>query len=240
MAQKNFQPKVVLGVAAHADDLDFCMAGTITKWAAEGAEIYYMILTNGDRGTADPAMNPKQLAKTRRAEQRAAAQLLGVKDVLFGNYKDCSLLCDDNVRRDIVRAIRRVKPDTVLTIDPSLLYNAEWGYINHPDHRAAGQATLDAVYPLARDHLSFPELMKREKLEPHKVNRILLWNFDGCNYSVDISDYIGVKQTAMAAHTSQVGNAEGVRDLIRDQAATLGKAAGVQFAESFVRIEIKP
>lgn len=237
--QPELHPKIVLAVAAHADDIDFCMAGTIAKWAAEGAEIYYLILTGGDRGSSDTSVKPKQLIKTRQAEQREAAQLLGVKEVIFCKYKDCQLKCDQDVTRDIVRAIRHLKPDTVMTIDPSLLYNAETGYINHPDHRAAGQATLDAVYPMARDHLSFPELLRKEHLAPHKVRHILLWNFDSCNYSVDISNYLAKKQAAMAAHTSQVKDVTAVKTVIEDHAKLFGAKVGLKYAESFVLINVR-
>jgi LmbE family N-acetylglucosaminyl deacetylase len=198
-----------------------------------------LILTNGNRGTADHSVKPKQLAKTRQQEQREAAQLLGVRDVFFCDYDDCALECCDKVRRDIVRYIRKLRPDTVMTIDPTMVYSARWGYINHPDHRQAGQATIDAVYPLARDHLSFPELLRRDKLQTHKVDTLLLLNFENYNYSVDISDFIEQKQSAMLAHTSQISDSDTIRQTIHDQAAYFGQQAGITYAEPYMRISIQ-
>ena len=232
-------PKVVLGVAAHPDDLDFCMAGTVAKWADAGAEVYYLILTNGDKGTDDDTVKQAQLAETRRAEQRAAARLLGVKDVFFCNYPDAQLEATMAVKRDIVRVIRTVKPEVLMTIDPAMLYNVEQGYINHPDHRAAGQAALDAAFPLARDCMSFPELLHDEHLDLHKTKTVLLMNFDTHNYSVDISKYIDKKMEALAAHASQMPNLAAVQQRLRQFAALRGSACGAEYAECFIRIDIQ-
>src|SRR3989344_3187826 len=177
MENNSLKPKKVLGVAAHPDDLDFGMSGTIAKWTARGAEAYYLILTDGSKGSADKNMSPEDLVKMRQDEQREAAKILGVDEVFFLNYEDGCLVCDKQLKRDIARVIRKVKPEVIMTFDPTLVYSAKRGIINHPDHRAAGQATLDACFPLARDHLSFPELLA-EGLEPHATPTILLMNFD--------------------------------------------------------------
>lgn len=232
-------PKIVLGVAAHPDDLDFGMSGAVAKWASQGVQIYYLILTNGARGTADKSADPSKLTKIRRREQRNAAEKLGVTEVFFCDYEDCTLTVCPEVTRDIVRYIRKLKPDVVMTMDPGMLYNTELGMINHPDHRAAGQATLDAVYPCARDHLSFPELSQDDQLPPHKVSNVLLLNFNEQNYYIDISDYIEMKITALAAHVSQISDLEHVELLIRNIAEAKGSDIGVHYAEAFVRIDIK-
>src|SRR5437763_5422245 len=157
----------VLVVMAHPDDAEFGCGGTIARWAAAGKQINYVLCTSGDKGSNDPSVSPFQLAKTRRAEQVNAAHALGARDVAFLSYEDGTLMNTIALRRDIVREIRRFKPDVVICQDPTTRWSAQ-GYLNHPDHRAAGDATLDAVYPSARDPHVSPELLC-EGFEPHKV-----------------------------------------------------------------------
>lgn len=232
------KPSVVLGVAAHPDDLEFGAAGTIAKFIAEGAKGYYLILTNANKGTSDRSMEPARLTEIRREEQRQAGKTLGLTDVFFCDYDDGYLECSLEVKRDICRVIRTVKPDVVVAWDPSSLYSSERGFINHPDHRAAGQAALDAVYPLARDHLAFPELLT-EGLEPHEVATMLLLNLDHPNYSVDISGYIETKLRALGAHASQVPDPNATFTMLRGWAKALGSKVGAQYAEGFVRIDVR-
>ncbi|MDB5181795.1 MAG: putative deacetylase [Candidatus Saccharibacteria bacterium] len=231
-------PKIVLGVAAHPDDLDFGAAGTIAYWASRGARVYYLILTNGNKGSEDLSAKPEDLTELRRNEQRAAAKILGVADVFFCDYEDGCLMVSMDVKRDIARVIRKVRPDTVITMDPGMLYDVERGFINHPDHRAAGQATLDALYPLARDHMSFPELFHNEGLAPHKVATVLLTNFQQQNCYIDISDTFDKKIQALAAHASQIPGLPTVEQMMRDFAGRLGQDVGVRYAEGFIRIDI--
>lgn len=240
MQQQDFpelQPKVVLGIAAHADDLDFGVAGTIAKFAAQGAEVHYLIVTDGSKGSSDYDMSTVELAKMRQDEQRNALKALGGKEVHFLGYPDGELEVTMDVKRDIVRVIRSVKPDVVITWDPSVIYSSSRGFVNHPDHRACGQAALDAVYPLARDHMSFPELFA-EGYEPHKTKTALLMNFDTANYYVDITDTLEKKFEALKAHASQVPNFAEMRERFTEFAAMSGKEAGFKYAESFVRLDI--
>lgn len=232
-------PEVVLGVAAHPDDLDFGSAGTVAAWAAKGAEIYYLVLTNGNKGSADLGADPAALTETRRAEQREAARILGVRDVFFCDYEDGCLACDMDVKRDIARVIRKVRPDAVICMDPTMVYDVQRGFINHPDHRAAGQAALDAVYPLARDHLSIPELYKEEGLQPHNVAVVYLINFQNQNTFIDITDTFEMKMQALAAHGSQIPDLGNTEALMRDVAETAGKKCGVRLAEGFLRIDVR-
>lgn len=230
-------PKVVLGVAAHPDDLDFSAAGTMAAFAKQGASVHYLILTDGGKGTADKSLTSEQLIKMRQDEQRAAAAAVGCHDVEFLTYTDGCLEVTLDVKRDIARTIRRVKPDVVITMDPTMVYSVERGFINHPDHRAVGQATLDAVFPLARDHLSFPELLD-EGLEPHKVPTVLLTNFEKNDYCVDISGTIEQKMAALAAHRSQIQDIPATQSRMRELAHKLGEQAGHDYAECFVRIDL--
>jgi len=231
------QPQVILGVVAHPDDLEFGMAGTVAKYIAEGARGYYYILTTADKGSSDRHMQPDTLRDIRRAEQRAAGEILGLSDVFFGDYEDGGLEVTKAVKRDIVRVIRTVKPDVVFTMDPTMVYDVERGFVNHPDHRAAGQATLDAVYPLARDHLSFPELLA-EGLEPHKVATLLLTHFGKENFYVDISAYLDTKLQALTAHASQLSDPAATADMVKAWATRLGAKVGAPYAEGFVRIDV--
>lgn len=231
------EAKVALGIAAHPDDLDFSAGGTMALLASAGVSVYYLILTDGGKGSPDPGMPTKELVATRQAEQRAAAQALGVKDVFFLAYEDGLLEVTPHLKRDIVRHIRKLKPEVVLAFDPTMLYDAKRGFINHTDHRACGQAVLDAVYPLARDYLSFPEL-RAQGLQPHKVATVLLSNFEKHNYAVDISSTIEQKMQSIAAHTSQLANPQASLDEQRQQAAADGKMYSYGYAELFVRIDI--
>lgn len=224
-------------MGAHPDDIDFGSGGTMAKFAAEGADVYYLQVTDGSRGTADRTIQPAQLAAIRQQEQRAACAAIGGKEVFFLNHTDGALEVTQELKAEIVKIIRQLKPDVVITMDPSMIYSQERGFINHPDHRAAGQATLDAVFPLARDHLSFPELLTAG-YEPHKVKTVLLTNFDRRNFYVDTSDSLDKKFAALKAHSSQISDFEGMKKRFTEMAATLGKEAGCDYAEGFIRLDV--
>jgi len=232
------KPQVVLGIAAHADDLDYYAGGSMAAFAEQGATVYYFILTDGSKGSADRAMTPERLRDIRREEQRNAAKIVGAADVFFGDYPDGLLENTTAVKRDVVKIIRQVKPDVVVTLDPAVLYIPEQHLINHPDHRAAGQATLDAVYPLARDHMTFPELLA-DGYEPHETKTVLLAAFDpqNANFAVDISGTIERKIEALGAHASQLS----IQEMKEAQHASAAQAAakyGCAYAEPFIRIDI--
>jgi LmbE family N-acetylglucosaminyl deacetylase len=141
------------------------------------------------------------------------------------------------LKKDIVREIRTIKPDVVVTMDPSMLYSAQRGFINHPDHRAAGQAALDAVFPLARDHLSFPELYS-QGYQPHKTKTVLLTNFEKGNYYVDTSGTFAKKEAALKEHASQIHDIGKTMDRMKNMASMIGEKAGYKLAESFIRIDV--
>jgi len=234
----DYEPKVVLAVGAHPDDIDFGASGSLARWAKAGARVEYLIITDGSKGTDDRSLTGSQLTEVRQAEQRNAAATLGAQNVTFLNYEDGALEVTLALKKDIVRIIRTVRPDTVIVMDPSMVYSSAYGFINHPDHRAAGQATLDAVYPLARDHLSFPELLDQAHLEPHKVAHVLLMNFDAQNFFVDITETLEFKLLALSQHVSQLPNQSATFAMIRERAASTGALAGVKFAESFIRLDL--
>jgi LmbE family N-acetylglucosaminyl deacetylase len=232
-----FTPKIVLAVGAHPDDIDFGASGSVAKWAKDGAEVHYLVITDGGKGSADPTMTTEKLIAVRQQEQRDAIAALGAKEAHFFAYEDGILEVTLGLKKDIVRLIRQIKPDTIVVMDPTMIYISDINFINHPDHRAAGQATLDAIFPLARDHLSFPDLYLEEKLEPHKVAHVLLINLERENYFVDISDTLELKLEGLKRHASQVGDMYIMQDRVKQRAAKLGAHTGTAYAEGFIRID---
>ena len=211
--QQSAGPGRVAVIVAHPDDAEFGCAGTVARWAAEGHEVHYVLLTSGDKGSADPNVTPEQLVATREAEQRAACEVLGVCDVHFLRRKDATLVPDLDLRRDLTRIIRQIRPDIVICQDPTAWFMGT-SYLNHPDHRAAGTATLDAIYPSARDRMTFPELLAAG-LEPHNVHEVYLTGTQVADIFIDISDYLDTKIAALKAHASQVADWD-PSDMVRD------------------------
>ena len=224
---------VVLGVFAHPDDLDVGAGGTFAKWAKSGAKCYYLVCTNGSRGSQDPKISGKRLVETRRKEQKAASRILGLKDIHFLNYNDTELVPDRRLKKDIVYYIRKIKPDIVVTTDPTFIYS-KGGFINHSDHRAAGLATIDAIYPLAKNAFTFNEFEK-EGLRPHRVKSLYLINFENGNEFVDISSTMEQKIRAIKQHKTQAVSSNTER--FRAMNSMMGKKAGYKYAESFVKID---
>lgn len=224
----------VLGIAAHPDDLEFGASGAFAKWARSGASCYYLICTDGGKGSDHSQMTERALARIRKQEQLKAGRILGLKGVFFLKHKDTELTPDLTLKREIVRFIRKLRPDIVVAIDPTVVYSKS-GFVNHTDHRAAGIATIDAVYPLARDRLAFKDLEK-EGLRPHRVKHVYLINFDGGSEIVDISKTIDLKLRALAAHESQVSG----KDLgwVKRMARTVGRPKRYRYAERFVKLEL--
>ena len=190
-----------LVVAAHPDDADFGAAGTAALLARAGWEVRYLVVTDGSKGSDDPAITQPQLIAMRQQEQRDAAVILGVRDVRFLGHTDGELVWSHALIGEIVREIREFRPYAVYTHDPEavIIGNA---FVSHSDHRATGLATVDAVYPAARDRLNFPEQVA-EGLEPHKVRELYIFGGNESNFSVDVTDAIETKIAAMVAHTSQ-------------------------------------
>jgi len=217
---------------AHPDDAEFGCGGSVARWVKEGKEVTYVILTNGDKGSGDRSMTSERLAKIRQEEQRNAALTLGVQRVEFLGYPDGELEDTREVRRAVTAEIRRWRPDLLVTQNPYRTTNL---YASHRDHRIAAGVALDCVYPLARDHLSFPELLA-QGLEPHKVREVYLMWWENPEVVVDISDTMDLKLKALACHASQMGDFASVEARVRERSAQLGKAKGFAYAESFNRI----
>ncbi len=220
----------IMVVAAHPDDAEFGAAGTIARWIREGKKAVYVICTNGDKGTSDFSIRPDALAKLRQAEQIAAARTIGVNEVVFLNYRDQELEDTPALRKDIVRQIRIFRPHTLMTSDP---YRR---YIWHRDHRIAGQVTLDAIYPYARDILAYPDLA-REGIMPHKVAEVLTWGSDDPNYYSDITGTFELKIAALKCHRSQVGERPDLAERLRARYRAMAEGQPFELAEAFHRVE---
>lgn len=231
------KPKVVLAIGAHPDDIDVTSSGSLAKYAADGAKVYYLIVTDGGNGTNDREIDPGKLQDMRKEEQDKAAEIIKAQPPMYLNFTDGSLEPTMEVKKAIVKIIRQTKPELVITMDPLNFYSVDRGMINHPDHRAVGEATLGAVFPLARDHLAFPDLLK-EGLDVHKVKTVLLTSFEGVNYFEDITDFIDQKIEALKAHGSQFGDAEMVSTNIKNWNKANGQLAGYDYAEAFKRIDL--
>jgi LmbE family N-acetylglucosaminyl deacetylase len=220
-------------VTPHPDDAEYGVAGTVARWVQEGKQIVYVVCTNGDKGTSDANMEPEELAKIREKEQMAAAKVLGVTEVIFLRYPDQSLEDTPEFRKALVRLMRMYKPEVMVTADP---YRR---YIWHRDHRITGQVTLDAIFPYARDPLSYPDLMK-EGFYPHKVREILLWGSENFNYKSNITDTFHLKLAALRCHESQVGHIplQELEEWLRERHGKMAEGEEFQLAEAFHRAEM--
>ncbi|MGH8979941.1 MAG: PIG-L deacetylase family protein [Acidimicrobiales bacterium] len=237
----------VLVVTAHPDDVDFGAAGTVAAFTASGVAVAYCIVTDGDAGGEDRTMPRHEMAAIRREEQRAAAAAVGVHDVTFLGYPDGRLEPTIEVRRDVTRVIRRVRPQRVVTQSPE----RDWGRIfaSHPDHLAAGEAATCAVYPDARNPFAHPELLE-DGLEPHVVDELWLMAAPAAvlpepGRAAPVATTVAVeidldrKLDALACHRSQVGEVAGLRDRLADWGSRVASDAGLPdgaFAESFRRV----
>lgn len=227
-------PQRVLGVFAHPDDPEFFAGATFARLAAEGAAVTFVLGTSGDKGTADEAMTSEKLAAIREAEERAAAAALGVPEVIFLRFPDSLLQPNLELREAITRVIRQQRPELVITCDPAMYYRAA-GSLNHPDHRAIGEATLDAIYPTARDRLIFPE-HEQQGLAPHKVKLLYIAGAPQPNFRVEVTDHLDAKIRALAEHRSQISDINRIAEMIRKY--TRDEENGRHY-EDFLRVELR-
>ena len=226
--------KRVLVITAHPDDSEFGAGGTVARLVREDRQVSYCIVTNGNKGSSDRTMTPERLAGIRQEEQRNAARVLGVDTVDFLGFPDCEVENTRESRMAVTAAIRRHRPDLLIIQNPNRTRNLG---ASHRDHRITAGIALDCVYPLARDHMAFPELMA-QGLEPHKVKEVWMMWWESPEVVVDITDTIDFKIKALACHASQLSDMAAVEKRVRDRAAQIGKARGYAFAEGFDRIAI--
>lgn len=230
MNASDYVPQRAMVIVAHPDDIEFGCAGTVARWVRGGAEVCYVVCTSGDAGIADPTLTRAQAAAIREAEQRAAADLVGVHEVVFLREPDGVVVNTLDLRKALVREIRRFKPEVVVTMDPTVLY-VGGEYINHPDHRAVGTAAVDAVFPAAGQPHVFEELAG-EGLAPHKVRKVYVIGFSEGETVVDIADTFDLKLAALRAHASQMGDWD-PEPRLREWAGRTGEGHAVALAEGF-------
>jgi LmbE family N-acetylglucosaminyl deacetylase len=225
-----------LVIFSHPDDAEFSAASTIALLTRSGTRVDYVVTTDGGKGTEDPVVTPAQLTATREAEQRAAADKLGVTEIVHLGYPDGYLTPSLDLRRDIVRQIRRFRPDLVIAQNPIRRQDGN-PFIGHPDHLATGEATLAAVYPAARDRLNFPELID-EGLEPWKVRQVLVSGVENPNLFLDVSSTFEQGLEALFCHASQISDRAEAEEGARERAMERGQMAGLALASAFLSIVI--
>jgi LmbE family N-acetylglucosaminyl deacetylase len=199
-------PKDILVILAHPDDPEFFLGATIARWIKAGHTVRYVLLTQGDKGAEDGKLTMEEICRIRREEQVNAAGLLGVKSVDFMDYQDGYLVPDLEMRKKVVRCIRQYQPQILVTCDPSNLFPNEH-YVNHPDHRYAGQVVIDAVFPAAGNRFFFPELLD-EGYEPHEVEEVWMSLTNTPNVRMDVTDFWDIKLKSLKHHVSQIGDPE--------------------------------
>ena len=234
-----FKNKVVLAIGAHPDDIEYGCGATLAKLSKLGATVYFGVSTDGNRGSRQTKIGKQELIQLRHQEQLNAAQVVGAKEVFFLEEEDGNLVADIKFKEKVVKLIRKLKPDLIFTHDPTWYYHIRddgSAMVNHTDHRACGEAVLDAVYPLARDLQSFPDHID-EGLEPHTVPELYLFNFYDPNFVFDVEDFIETKIASVAAHKSQIDDLDGVRNWITNRAKNLGEKNNLNLAEGFIKLE---
>ena len=226
-------------VIAHADDAEYGCSGTIAKLCAEGWEMTYVLCTDGSKGSSDREITEEELVALRREEQINAGKVLGLRDVSFLGYPDGYLEPTLDVRRDIAREIRRYKPDVLICQYPLRVLDGGWG-VGHPDHLAAGEAALAAVFPTARDHMTFPELLE-EGFEPHKVAEVWIMGHPDPDVRIDVTDHMETAVKALAEHHTQTGGRPYQELLPRMQEWRRrgSEGTGMLYSESFKKIQFR-
>lgn len=226
-------PCDILTIIAHPDDAEFGAAGSIAAWTAEGKTVVYVVCTGGGKGTSDRKVSPADLERIRQQEQRAAASVLGVSEVVFLGMEDQGLEETREFRETLVRLIRRYRPEKVISSDP---YRR---YLWHRDHRIVGQVVMDALFPYARDHLAYPDLLE-EGLEPHKVQEALFFGTDEVNHWIDISDTFEIKLEALICHATQIRELkmDNLESWLRARCRRLAEGSDFTLAEAFHRVKL--
>jgi len=226
-------PCDILTIIAHPDDAEFGAAGSIAAWTAEGKTVVYVVCTGGGKGTSDRNVSPADLERIRQQEQRAAASVLGVSEVVFLGMEDQGLEETREFRETLVRLIRRYRPEKVISSDP---YRR---YLWHRDHRIVGQVVMDALFPYARDHLAYPDLLE-EGLEPHKVKEALFFGTDEVNHWIDISDTFEIKLEALICHATQIRElrVDNLESWLRARCRRLAEGSDFTLAEAFHRVKL--
>lgn len=231
------EPQTILFIFAHPDDPEFFCGASIARWASQGHALHYCLLTRGDKGVKDLSADPLALAREREHEQRCAADHLGVQGLVFLDYQDGYLVPTLDARRDVVRVIRQFKPQIVVTSDPIHLFGENW--INHPDHRAAGQIVVDSVFPAAGNPLYFPELLEKESLAPHAVNEVWLTVTGLPNVTLDVTEFWERKIEALHCHSTQIVDMGQLDERMRGRRTPESTEESPRYEEKFRRFKLR-
>jgi LmbE family N-acetylglucosaminyl deacetylase len=226
-------PESAMVIVAHPDDAEFTVAGTVAAWVKEGCQVTYVVCTDGNAGSHEEGITQEELAGIRRTEQRAACATLGVSEAVFLGHDDGQLEPSLHLRRELVRAIRQYRPEVVICSDPTRLF-VNGDYVNHPDHRAAAQAAVDAVAPASEMPLLWPELGS-----PHRVSQLYVYGNDQANVWIDVTETLDQKIAALKQHTSQLGDWDPT-EMIQEWSAEVGQEQGLAHAESYRVITFAP
>lgn len=230
-----YVPESVLSIAAHPDDMEFSCVGTLARWAKNGSRVIYVLCTSGDAGIEVPGMTREKATQIREEESLQAAQLAGAQQVIFLREPDGLLEATMELRKKLVHEIRRFQPEVVVTGDPTIVWASE-DYINHPDHRAAALAAVDAIFPAAGNPMLYPE-MEAEGLHAHKPRKVYVHSWSGDKEFVNIEETIDIKIAALRAHKSQMRDWDPA-DSIRQWASENAKGKEMQYAEAFKVVTI--
>ena len=234
----NLSSKKAMVVVAHADDAEYGCSGTIAKLCAQNWDVTYVLCTNGSKGSGDENITSEEIAAIRRNEQIEAGRVLGLKDVTFLDYEDSILEPSLSLRKAIARQIRKYRPDVLITTYPDRNINSHYG-LGHPDHIAAGEAAMAAVFPTARDHLSFPELLK-EGYEPHKVSEVWIIGAPDPDLWVNVTDHMETSINALLQHASQMSRSDKeIKEMMYSGRRERAEGKGMIYAETFKRIIIE-
>ncbi len=228
--------KTILVILAHPDDPEFFCGATLARWASYGHQISYCLLTKGDKGVRDKTMDPDEMASIRENEQGCAASVLGVKAVSFLGFQDGYLVSDLSARKEVVRVIRKARPDVIVSCDPTYVFGEN--NVNHPDHRAAGQIVIDAVFPAAGNPLYFPELIA-EGLEPHGVEEVWLSVTGHPNVTVDVTDFWAKKIQALHCHETQIADMSQLDERLISRHTPDSTIENPRYEEKFRRLKFR-
>lgn len=230
-------PQTILCVLAHPDDPEFFCGATIARWTSLGHTVHYCLLTRGDKGVRENSVDPDFLSHTRENEERGAADVLGVQQVVFLDYQDGYLVPDLAARKEVTRAIRRFKPDIVVSCDPTYIFGEN--SINHPDHRAAGQLVVDAVFPAVGNAMYFPDLISADGLDPVSVKEVWLSVTGNPNTVVDVTSYWEKKIQALHCHETQIGDMNQLDERMRSRRTPDSTAEDPHYEERFRRFKFR-
>lgn len=229
--------QTILVVLAHPDDPEFFCGATIARWTSMGHKVHYCLLTRGDKGVRDQSADPGELSRTREVEQRKAADVLGVGELMFLDFEDGYLVPDLPARKAVTRAIRRFRPDIVVSCDPTYIFGEN--NINHPDHRAAGQIVVDAIFPAAGNPMYFPDILQNEGYEPVSVKEIWLSVTGSPNINIDITPFWETKINALHCHETQISDMKQLDERMRSRRTPDSTDENPRYEERFRRIKFR-